>query len=325
MTEWFPSLNALRAFEAVCRHLNFARAADELRVTPAAVKQLVDKLEVAVGHPLVQRSGRGLALTAAGASGRGDLAEAFAQLQRAVERMRRHSDRQRLIVSVEPTFATAWLVPRLERFRRENPGIDVLIDSSLKMVDLEHGDADVALRFGAKAEASLIVHRLFDERLGALCSPSMLGASKCLQNVEDLAHCTLLHWDMSELSPDSATRRWMSWQGWLKRAGAKQFDHHDGITFSDYNLLVQSAVAGHGVMVGSLPVLSGLISTGLLANPMGKTVDTDVGYDVVTTPQALERSEVKSFVKWILEESLYAADGELQTSGGSVVCDRATI
>ena len=101
MTDWLPSLNALRAFEAVCRHLNFARAAEELRVTPAAVKQLVDKLEVAVGHPLVQRSGRGLALTAAGASGHNDLAAAFAQLQRAVERMRRHSDRQRLIVSVD--------------------------------------------------------------------------------------------------------------------------------------------------------------------------------------------------------------------------------
>lgn len=303
MTDWLPSLNALRAFEAVCRHLNFARAAEELRVTPAAVKQLVDKLEVAVGHPLVQRSGRGLALTAAGASGHNDLAAAFAQLQRAVERMRRHSDRQRLIVSVEPTFATAWLVPRLERFRQESPGIDVLIDSSLKMADLEHGDADVALRFGAKVNEPLIGHRLFDERLAALCSPSMRGAGKGLQTVEDLAHCTLLHWDMSELNPGSATRRWMSWQGWLERAGGGQIQQQDGITFSDYNLLVQSAVAGHGIMVGSLPVLGDLISTGLLVNSLGTTVDTDVGYDLVATPRALERSEVRSFVDWITREA----------------------
>jgi DNA-binding transcriptional LysR family regulator len=153
----------------------------------------------------------------------------------------------------------------------------------------------------------------------------MLGASKGLQNVEDLMHCTLLHWDMSELSPYSATRRWMSWQGWLERAGARQFDHHDNITFSDYNLLVQSAVAGHGVIVGSLPVLSGLISTGLLVNPLGETVDTDVGYDLVTTPQALERNEAKSFVKWMLQERLKSADGERQTSGGNVVSDRAII
>jgi len=72
-----------------------------------------------------------------------------------------------------------------------------------------------------------------------------------LQKAEDLAHYTLLHWDMSELNPDSSTRRWMSWQGWLERAGARQFRQQDGMTFSDYNLLVQSAVAGHGIMVGS--------------------------------------------------------------------------
>ena len=303
MTDWLPSLNALRAFEAVCRHLNFARAAEELRVTPAAVKQLVDKLEVAVGHPLVQRNGRGLALTAAGASGHNDLAAAFVQLQRAVERMRRHSDRQRLIVSVEPTFATAWLVPRLERFRQGNPGIDVLIDSSLKMADLENGDADVALRFGAKVSEPLIGHRLFDERLAALCSPSMMGTGKGLQRVEDLAHCTLLHWDMSELSRGSATRRWMSWQGWLERAGARQFHQQGGMTFSDYNLLVQSAVAGHGIMVGSLPVLGDLISAGLLINTLGTTVHTDVGYDLVATPRALERSDVRRFAEWIIEEA----------------------
>lgn len=303
MSDWFPSLNALRAFEAVCRHLNFVHAAEELRVTPAAVKQLVDKLEEAVGHPLVQRSGRGLALTPAGLSGREHLAEGFAQLLKAVERMRKHSDRQRLIVSVEPSFATAWLVPRLERFRKANAEVDVLIDSSLKMADLEHGDADIALRFGTKTESPLVAHRLFDERLCAFCSSSLANGSQGLRKLQDLERATLLHWDMSELDPASATRRWMSWQSWLGRVGAKHVNFRNGISFSDYNLLVQSAVAGQGIMLGSLPVLNDLVSAGLLVNPFREIVDTDIGYDLVATRQALERGEVRSFADWIIEEA----------------------
>jgi LysR family transcriptional regulator, glycine cleavage system transcriptional activator len=195
MLDWLPSLNALRAFEAVSRHLNYVHAASELRVTPAAVKQLVAKLEEAVGHRLVQRNGRGLALTAAGRAGGDGLAAGFGQLSRAVERMRKHTDRQRLIVSVEPSFATAWLVPRLERFRREHTEIDVLIDSSLKIVDLEHGDADAAIRFGAKPDPRLQSHRLFEERLCAFCSPALVsgpdGPRSCWLEADVQFSCVL--------------------------------------------------------------------------------------------------------------------------------------
>ena len=150
MDEWLPSLNALRAFEATCRHLSYARAAEELRVTPAAVKQLVRKLERSLGIDLVVRRGRGLAITAAGHAGCEELTVGFRQVHRAVGRMRAHHARRRLIVSVEPSFATAWLVPRLERFRAGNRDVDVLIDSSLHIVDLDQGAADVAVRFGAR-------------------------------------------------------------------------------------------------------------------------------------------------------------------------------
>ena len=307
MSEWLPSLNALRAFAAVCRHLSFAQAAEELRVTPAAVKQLVDKLEEAIGQELVTRSGRGLALTAAGLLGREALSEGFAQLTAAVERMREHSGRQRLIVSVEPSFATAWLVPRLERFRKHNADVDVLIDSSLKIADLRSGDADIAIRFGKKTAPGLVAHRLFDEHLCAFCSPALARGKPGLRKPEDLERATLLHWDMSELGWASATRKWMSWQGWLERAGACHVELRHGIAFSDYNLLLQSAVAGHGVMLGSLPVLHDLVAAGLLVNPLGVTVDTDIGYDIVATPEALERGEARRFADWIVAEAREAA------------------
>ena len=304
MSNWLPSLNALKAFEAVSRHLNYAHAAEELGVTPAAVKQLVGKLEAVLGTTLVRRDGRGLALTSSGRSGRDALTGGFAQIRDAVERMRVRETRKRLIVSVEPSFATAWLVPRLERFRQENDGIDVLIDSSLKIVDLERGAADLAVRFGPQPEKSLVSHRLFDEQLCAFCSPSLASGPQGLKTLEDLNRATLLHWDLSHLDWADATRRWMGWQPWLAEVGADHIASDRGTRFSDYNLAVQAAIAGQGVVLGSLPVLGDLLATGLLVCPVLERVVTDIGYDVVTTGRALQRPEVRVFRDWIISEAV---------------------
>jgi LysR family glycine cleavage system transcriptional activator len=306
MDEWLPSLNALRAFEATCRHLNYARAAEELRVTPAAVKQLVRKLEVSLGIDLVVRRGRGLAITAAGHAGCEELTLGFGQIHRAVARMRAHQARRRLIVSVEPSFATAWLVPRLERFRAGNRDVDVLIDSSLHIVDLDQGAADVAVRFGARPGHGLVAHRLFDERLCAFCSPSLALGERGVRRVEDLERATLLHWDTTALTWADVTRKFMAWQNWLEMVGAKHVDGQGGVRFSDYNLAVQAAIAGQGVVLGSLPVLRNLVESQLLLCPFPECLETGIGYDIVATRQALERREVRGFVDWIMAEASLA-------------------
>ena len=150
MTQWLPSLNSLRAFEVVSRHLNYHSAAAELNVTPAAVKQLVSKLEESVGTKLLERKGQGLALTAKGKASCSDLSTAMARLSSSVETMRREDGQQQLIVTVETSFATAWLVPKLDRFRSKFPQISVLIDSNQQIVELEKGHADVAIRYGVE-------------------------------------------------------------------------------------------------------------------------------------------------------------------------------
>ncbi len=305
MSDWLPSLNALKAFEAVSRHLNYARAAEELRVTPAAVKQLVGKLEDALGAQLVRRRGRGLELTLSGQTGCKMLTSGFTQVREAVDVMRAPDMRKRLIVSVEPSFATAWLVPRLEGFRENNGSVDVLIDSSMKIVDLASGAADVAVRFGPAPHGDVVVHRLFDEQLCAFCSPSLVSGPRKLNGIDDLQHATLLHWDLSEFSWAHATRRWMGWQPWLTDVGADHINASAGVSFSDYNLAVQAAIAGQGVVLGSLPVLHDLIAANLLVCPFPERVITDIGYDLVTTRQAQRRPEVQSFTDWILSEASF--------------------
>jgi LysR family glycine cleavage system transcriptional activator len=303
MRDWLPSLNALRAFEAVARRLSYRRAAEELNVSPGAVKQLVSKLEAALDSQLLRRKGRGLALTEQGIAGRDDLSRAFRQIASSVEKMRMLDQRQRLIVSVEPSFATAWLVPRLERFRNRNAHIDVLIDSSLQLVDLQHGAADIAIRFGGKPGAGLISQRLFDEELCAFCSPTLTSGRSGLKRLEDLERVTLLHWDLTQLEWASATKKWMGWNQWLAFVGVSHLTPGVGLRFGDYNLALQAAVAGQGVVLGSTPILRSLVEAKLLVNPFPHKVVTDIGYDLVTTERARARPEVASFLEWISREA----------------------
>lgn len=303
MSPWLPSLNALRAFEVLARHLNYRLAAEELNVSPAAVKQLVAKLEDAVGVALVERRGRGLALTTHGTAGCADLGSAFALMAASVEAMRANQQHKRLIVSAEPSFATAWLVPRLDKFRTRNPDIDVLLDSSLRIVDLEHGAADLAIRFARKPTGKLLGTRLFDEELSAYCNPALAHGRPKLRQLQDLRHVTWLHWDLTQYEWASATRRWMDWKTWLGKAGAADIQSGGSLHFSDYNLALQAAIAGQGVILGSRPVLARLVEAGLLVDPFKISVATDIGYDLVTTDRAKCRPEVRDFINWIAAEA----------------------
>ena len=303
MSNWLPSLNALRAFEAVSRHLNYRRAAEELNVTPAAANQLVSKLEDAIGARLFEKKGRGLVLTPIGAAGRDGLALPFRQITDTVDRLRMMSNTERLIVSTSPSFAASWLVPRLEGFKEKNPGIDVLIDSTPQLVDVAHGAADIGIRFGAKDHADLVVHRLFDEELCAMCSPALAKGPPKVTRLEDLERATLLRWDLSQFEWAANTRKWNYWKHWLAQLGADHIQPGDGIRFTDYNQALQAAIAGQGFIIGSTPILRDLVEANLLVNPFPNGVVTDVGYDLVTTQAAQSRTEVATFIEWTMEEA----------------------
>ncbi|MEQ8654476.1 MAG: LysR substrate-binding domain-containing protein [Kiloniellales bacterium] len=303
MSSWLPSLNGLRAFEAVSRHLNYREAAEELHVSPGAAHQLVRKLEDAIGGPLLEKKGRKLVLTPVGAIGREGLSLPFRQIADTVERMRRMTGSQRFIVSTTPSFASSWLVPRLESFKQKNPGMDVLIDSTPQIVDLDFGVADVAIRFGIKDHGNLVSHRLFDETLCAFCSPQLAKGPPEITRLEDLESVMLLRWDLSQFEWAENTRKWNYWKHWLAQMGASHVTPGDGLRFSDYNLAVQAAIAGQGFIIGSIPILRELIEAKLLVNPFGRGAKTDIGYDLAVTKSALSRAEVTAFIDWIVEEA----------------------
>ena len=305
MTNWLPSLNSLRAFEVVSRHLNYRKAADELNVTPGAANQLVSKLEDAIGAPLLERRGRSLVLTPIGRAGHEGLTLPFRQIADTVERMRAmtNANAGRLIVSTTPSFAASWLVPRLEGFKEKNPKVGVLIEATPQLVQIGHGSADVAIRFGVKDHGSYVVHRLFDEELGALCSPSVAYGPPKISRLEDLENVPLLRWDLSQFDWATNTIKWNDWKHWLTAQGAEHITPGEGGRFTDYNLAVHAAIAGQGFVIGSTPILRDLLDARLLVNPFFSGVATDIGYDLVTTDTSSSRSEVSTFIQWILRET----------------------
>lgn len=311
MSNWLPSLNGLRAFESVSRHLNYRKAAEELHVSPGAANQLVRKLEDAVGGPLLEKKGRKLVLTPIGAVGREGLSLPFRQIADTVERMRAMTGAQRLVVTTTPSFAASWLVPRLEQFKKANPGIDVLIDSTPQIVDMEFGVADVGIRFGVKDHGDLVVHRLFDEELCAFCSTRLAEGPPEIVSLDQLEQANLLRWDLSQFHWAENTRKWNYWKHWLNQMDVGNVTPGEGLRFSDYNLAVQAAVAGQGFIIGSPWILQDLIEAKLLVNPFGRGVATDIGYDLVFNEVAMERSEVAAFVSWIIDEAVHAPDGDL--------------
>src|SRR5438309_11111357 len=170
-----PPLNALRAFEAAARHLNFSRAADELSVTPGAVSQQIQNLEDYVGATLFKRTPKGLLLTDAAQTALPALREAFDRLGEAASLLTAGTDGRRVTVSAAPSFAAKWLVPRLGRFEAAHPLVDVWLSADMELVDFAAGEVDVAIRYGSGRYPGLETIRLMSETVLPVASPELLA------------------------------------------------------------------------------------------------------------------------------------------------------
>lgn len=287
----------------MARNLSFTRAAEELNVTPAAVKQLVNKLENTLGVSLIRRDGKSLYLTEAGRLGHANLTDGLSQLSLAVDQMKPEVNRSRLTISSEPCFAAAWLVPRLNQFREIHNNVDVLVDSSLRLVDLDRGDADVAIRYGVADHGHLESFRLFEDKVFLACSPKLVEGPPRLKELADLSRATFLHWDLSDVPWAQSTAEWFSFSNWLNLVGASEVKAAQNLYFSDYNQAVQAAIAGQGVVLGSWPILRDNVDAGLLVTPFNELITTDIGYDLVMTERAQNLPRVEQFKSWLLAEA----------------------
>ncbi|MEO8812794.1 MAG: transcriptional regulator GcvA [Caulobacteraceae bacterium] len=301
-----PPLNALRAFEAAARHLNFSRAADELSVTPGAVSQQIQNLEDHVGAPLFKRTPRGLLLTDSAQTALPALREAFDRLAEAASLLTAQVDGRRLTLTAAPSFAAKWLVPRLGRFEAAHPHIDVWLSADMELVDFGSGEVDLAIRYGAGPYPGLEAIRLMKETVIPVMSPE-LAAANPVNGPADLTRHILLH-DGSPDADDSCP----DWLMWLAARGVKGIDGNRGPRFNQSSLVIEAAVGGRGVALAKRTLAQDDLDAGRLVVPMPIATSVDFAYYVVHPKAKGRLPQVKAFVAWLTAESA-AHDAALAT------------
>lgn len=293
MSKRLPPLNALRVFDAAARHLSFTKAAEELFVTQAAVSHQMKSLEEFLGLKLFRRRNRSLLLTEEGQSYYLDIKEIFTSINEATKRLLARSAKGALTVSLSPSFAIQWLVPRLSGFNQAFPGIDVRIQAVDREEDKIADDVDVAIFYGRGNWSGLRTDRLYAEFLMPVCSPALLTGEHPLKKPEDLAYYTLLH--------DSSRR---DWQAYIRQVELQNvINVQQGPIFSHSAMVIQAAVHGQGVALTNNVMARNEIDIGRLVCPFSEVLVSKNAFYLVCQENQAEIGKIAAFRQWILSQA----------------------
>jgi LysR family glycine cleavage system transcriptional activator len=293
-----PPLNSLKAFVVAAKHLSFTRAASELFVTPAAVSQQVKQLEDHLGCALFRRTNRALLLTDEGQACLPGLEEGFRKLGEALEQIEQVGRTGALTVSVAPSFAAKWLVPRLDNFRGLYPDVDVLISAAMHVVDFDSEDVDCAIRYGAGNYGDLVAQKLMTESVVPVCSPALIKGKEALKRPADLKNYTLLHDDSADQDPSCP-----DWRMWLKAAGVDGIESTRGLRFNQSSLVLEAAISGRGVALAKSQLAADDLKAGRLVQPFQISHPLDFAYYFVCPATKMALRKVEVFRTWLCEQA----------------------
>ncbi len=277
-----PPLNALRAFDAAGRHLNFRLAAEELDVTQGAVAQHVRALEKQLGVALFERRPRGVSLTQIGHEYHANVAAAFDQLRKATGQVRPAP--QKVIISVTPTFASKWLIPHLPGFSVRHPDVDLRVLATEQISSFQADGIDLAVRqtsppFGASLQA----WRLFPSEVIAVASPDVAQSA-------ELHALPKLH-DTHDL-----------WPGFLDESGSRDGETR-GMRFSQTALAIDAAIAGQGVALASQFLVEADLEAGRLVRLSDRIVQEPTEFFLLAKRNRKRAPQVDHVIEWLLDEA----------------------
>ncbi|MEM1160164.1 MAG: transcriptional regulator GcvA [Pseudomonadota bacterium] len=290
MPDRLPPLTALRAFEAAARHMSFAKAAEELFVTPAALSYQIKQLEEHLGVPVFRRLNRAVELTEAGLALQPGVGDAFENLRQAVRAVSKLADTSGLTITAGPAFTAKWLAPRLFRFANDHPEIDLRFVASIRPLDFQRDGIDGAIRFGTEDPPGYYSEVLADEWMTPVCSPAM---AEQIRQQGSLDGMTLLHDESLEFLEPAPT-----WAAWGRIAGM-QVDAAHGPRFSNADHSIDMALEGGGVALGRIVLVERYLDTGRLAKPFD--IATRVGGQFrFVCPRGNETdTRVATFLDWV--------------------------
>ncbi|MFT5218376.1 MAG: LysR family glycine cleavage system transcriptional activator [Planctomycetota bacterium] len=289
MARRLPPLNSLKSFEAAGRLLSFTRAAKELNVTQAAISHQIKVIEDYLGVALFVRSPRQMSLTEQGKALLPEIIEAFDRVSTAIGAVSPESASKMINVRLAPSFAAKWLSPRLKYFWLQYPETDLSLYHGHPAVDFGREDIDIAVTYGNGKWDNVVAERLLGLDFFPVCNPSFMDNDKPLKDIDNLRYYTLLH-----------DANYQCWTDWLELAGIDDIIANKGTIIDDTNVLIQAAIDGQGIALGSTTFVSDHLESGRLVRPFDIVLNNDYAYYVVSTEQHLKNPSVKAFKDWLL-------------------------
>ncbi|WP_415921546.1 transcriptional regulator GcvA [Tateyamaria sp. SN6-1] len=293
MQDRLPPLTALRAFDAAARHMSFAKAAEELHVTPAALSFQIKSLEEHLGTQVFRRLNRAVELTDAGKALAPGVADGFRILAGAWRAAEKVTDNHTLTVTAGPAFTAKWLAPRLYEFAQTHPDVELRFAASLKMMDLARDGIDVAIRFGRGLEDDHYVLPLAEEWVCPVMTPDMATRYTTPQSLRDAP--LIFDDSIRFLNPP------MDWGAWFKVMGIDHAPTH-GPRFSQADHAVDAALAGVGVVLARRALVVKDLADGRLVAPFPTALKTGARFRFLCAKGAETRPHIAAFRDWIVSE-----------------------
>jgi len=290
-----PSLNALRAFWAAARHRSFAAAADELHVTASAVSLQIRQLEEELDFKLFERTPKGLVLTPQGARLLPGITQAFEHLKGTIAAIDDGAPGAgSLSISVAPSFATKWLLPRLGGFLDRNPDVQVDVKANIELTDFARDEVDLAIRYGSGTYPGLTVELLLEDRMFPVCSPELLMRYGQRNPARVFSEAPLLH-DVS-VDRDPADP---SWKMWLKASGLEEIDWRKGPRFNQTALALDAALAGLGIALAPAALVATDLAAGRLVRLANEEWKGGFAYYLVHPADKAGLPALQRFKSWL--------------------------
>jgi LysR family glycine cleavage system transcriptional activator len=287
MARRLPPLSSLRPFEAAARLGSFTRAAGELHLTHGAVSHQVRGLEEHLGTALFTRHGKRVALTATGRAFSERVRSALEAIAQAADMARPARREQRLTLSVLPSFASRWLMPRMIRFMESHPQVEVNVLATTALADFAADGIDIALRFGKGPWPPHACEAFLDDEYFPVASPKLKRLPK---EPRDLLGMRIMREDRD------------GWQQWFAAAGVEVDTPLQGPFFNDSTYSLQAAARGEGIALARRSIVGEDLERGALVRLFRIKAPTRERYWFVSPKELADAPRVKAFRDWVRSE-----------------------
>ena len=295
MRRFLPSLTALLTFEACARLLSFSRAAEELGVSAAAVSRQIQNLEDYTGQRLFHRLHRRVELSVAGEKLFSPVNRGFSEMAAMLAILREDRQERQVTVGTTGGFAFYWLMPRLGAFSEKWPDITLNQVVADEVIDMQRGEVDCTVRYGAGRWLGLESRFLFNDTVYPVCSPSFIERVGAPTSLSELAEQPLF--DSRGIEGDE----WLDWSTWFRHAGHSIGGVQGRVL--NYLIGVQLALDGRGFVLGWHSFVDELVKEGRLVKPLDVTIHSP-GAFYLTSPSSRPLSaDVELFADWLISEA----------------------